>query len=211
MKKNNKLHGLYVITDYQLTQQHSLSLPEMVMAAIEGGARIVQYRDKQQSYPHRYEQAAQLCELCHKQGVLFIVNDDVKLAKYIDADGVHLGQTDATFTQTREMLGMDKLIGISCHDDLALALQAEQQGADYIALGRFFPSNTKPHATPATIKTLQVAASQLRIPIVAIGGITPENGGHLLRNGADMLAVIHGIFARPDITAAAKQYCSLFD
>jgi thiamine-phosphate pyrophosphorylase len=182
----------------------------MVEAAIQGGARIVQYRNKTSPAAERQREAQALADLCKAREVLFLINDDVPLALAVNADGVHIGQSDTALTQARELLGAQRIIGVTCHDQIALALAAQQAGADYVALGRFFPSITKPEAPPASLATLQQARAQLQIPIAAIGGITPANAPSLLAHGADMLAVIHGIFGAPDIAAAAGEYARLF-
>jgi thiamine-phosphate pyrophosphorylase len=207
---SERLRGLYVITDRALSVQRNLSLPTMVAAAIHGGARIVQYRDKTLSPSARQREAQTLAALCKSHDVVFLINDDVPLALAVDADGVHLGQRDAHLAQARDQLGPERIIGITCHDRLELAVAAQQAGADYVAFGRFFASVTKPGAPPADLLTLQQARVRLSIPIAAIGGITPANAPVLLEHGADMLAVIHGVFAAVDIATAAGEYARLF-
>lgn len=208
--RHEALHGLYVITDSTLRAQRQLPLVDMVEAAIAGGARVVQYRDKQANRAQQEREADALSALCRARGVCFLVNDNVALALAVDADGVHLGQGDADLLHAREQLGPGRIIGITCHDQLSLAIAAEATGADYVAFGRFFPSRTKPDAPPATIAVLQQARHALHIPIAAIGGITPGNAGALLEAGADMLAVIHGVFGADDIASAADEYTRLF-
>lgn len=207
---NDKLCGLYVITDRQVSLDRNMPVTDMVEQAILGGARIVQYRDKQSRPGNRLQEAGALATLCQKHNVVFLINDDVDLALTVGADGVHLGQTDLPLQSARKKLGSDKIIGITCHNDLATALTAQQHGADYVAFGRFYPSRSKPDATPASLDTLQRAARTLRIPIAAIGGITTANGPHLIRHGAHMLAVIHAVFAEADIRESAGQFARLF-
>ena len=178
--------------------------------AIEGGARLIQYRDKTSSKAIQRQTARVLTRLCHSRDVLFFVNDDPEIAKFSQADGVHLGQGDATLAEARHILGPEKYIGVSCHDSLDLALRAQAQGADYIAFGRFFPSQTKPQAVAAAPELLAKARPLIRLPIVAIGGISAENGLSLLEQGADMLAVIQAVFAQQDIQAAAAKIARLF-
>ncbi|MGD8525096.1 MAG: thiamine phosphate synthase [Thioalkalispiraceae bacterium] len=197
------LRGLYVITDPQLCQDKLIAQVEQALA---GGARLVQYRNKTASEQEKRQQAEQLRSVCKQHQRLFIVNDDVLLAKAVDADGVHIGQQDAKIEQARTLLGEDKIIGVSCNNRLDWALSAQQRGADYVAFGRFFASHTKPDAPPADIQLLQQAHQQLQVPIVAIGGITPHNARQLVAAGADMLAVINAVFAAPNILQAAQQF-----
>lgn len=158
----------------------------------------------------RLRQAQALSRICREHGVIFLVNDDVGLAKESDAGGVHLGREDMALPEARAQLGSGKLIGVSCYNDLERALMAEKQGADYVAFGSFFPSRTKPQAVRASLELLRKARRQLKLPIVAIGGITPENGAGLVEAGVDMLAVIEGVFGQPDIRTAARRYANLF-
>jgi len=202
------LRGLYALTDGRLTPAERL-LPA-VTAAIRDGARLIQYRDKSNDPARRRAEARALLVLCRAHGALLIINDDIALAAEIGADGVHLGRDDAGLAAARVQLGPRAIIGISCYDSLERAVAAAQAGADYVAFGSFYPSATKPQAIRAPLELLPVARRQLSIPICAIGGITPENGVALLAAGADMLAVIHGLFAAPDVTAAARAYAGLF-
>ncbi len=203
------LHGLYAITN-QLPGEVE-KLHAQVEAAILGGARIIQYRDKSGDRARRVLEATTLLRLCRRHGVPLIVNDDLALAWQIGADGVHLGRDDSSLSQARRKLGPSAIIGISCYNSLPQAQAAESAGADYVAFGRFFPSATKPHAVRAEITLLQQARQALSIPVVAIGGITPENGLPLVQAGADMLAVIQGVFAQPDIHHACRQFAKLFE
>ncbi len=206
----NRLHvaGLYAIADTQYLDDARL-LPA-VGEAIGGGARVVQYRDKKHAAADRVRQAGELALLCRRHGVLFIVNDDVALAKETRAGGAHLGREDASLAQAREQLGHGAIIGVSCYNELARALKAQADGADYVAFGSFFPSRTKPQAVRAGLELLCEAKQKLQVPVVAIGGITPENGAHLLAAGADALAVIEGVFGQADVRAAAGRYAKLF-
>ena len=205
---NPSLRGLYAIADTQFLDD--AQLVPAVEAAIAGGARMVQYRDKKHPPDIRRRHAKKISDLCRRHGVPFLVNDDVALAMETGADGMHLGRDDLPLAQAREQLGADSLIGVSCYNELERALTAQQQGANYVAFGSFFPSRTKPEAVRATPELLREARLRLNIPIVAIGGITPENGAALIEAGADMLAVIEGVFAQPDIHAAARRYAQLF-
>lgn len=210
MRAHSPLHGLYAITDTTIAARRGQTLLTMVDAALRGGAHIIQYRDKTSSPSERHTIAGQLRECCVKYNALFIINDDVELALASGAHGVHLGQSDAAINCARQLLGPEKVIGISCHNDLMLALQAQQHGADYIALGRFFPSHTKPHAPQADLATLIAVHKEIQIPIVAIGGVTPVNAPALIDAGADMIAAIAGVFDTDNIEVAAREYAQLF-
>ena len=203
---NPQLRGLYAITDGSQGQ----TLIERVNSALKGGARIVQYRNKGADEPRREADAWELARLCRRHGVPLIVNDDPELARAVGADGVHLGRHDRHIELARATLGPGRLIGASCYDSLDLARQAVAAGADYLAFGSFFPSPTKPRAVRAALELLRQARG-LQLPVVAIGGITPENGAALIDAGADMLAVISGVFAQPDVAAASRRYACLFE
>jgi thiamine-phosphate pyrophosphorylase len=197
--------GLYAITqpDHKSIRQILLD----VEAALKGGAVVVQYRDK---HPiDAKDLAQQLLILCHQYDVPLLINDSLDLAMAVGANGVHLGRDDGDIVEARLRLGPDAIIGVSCYNDVAKARSAAEHGADYVAFGRFFRSGSKPLAAPAEISTLQLAKQQLNLPIVAIGGILPENGGQLLNAGADFLAVIGGIFDHEPETAA-RAYQHLF-
>jgi len=202
------LSGLYVITDPELC---SNSLIEKVEQAILGGAQIIQYRNKTSTAQTQFNEAQALQTLCQKYQRTFIINDDVELALKVNADGVHLGRTDGDIRLTRKAFGKDKIIGVTCHNEIDAGLSAQQQSADYVAFGRFYPSKTKPSAPPADISTLQLAKAQLCIPVVAIGGISVENAANLIEAGADMLAVIHAVFAHSNTRQAASEIAQLFN
>lgn len=202
------MRGLYVITDAASYDQNSLL--EAVESVLNGGASMVQYREKRLSNIHREQTALQLHELCRERGVPLIINDDVRLAQRINADGVHLGRHDQSLHDARKMLGVSKMIGISCYADIQYAKAVTKAGADYVAFGRFFDSQTKPWASSVPVDVLTQAKSELAVPIVAIGGITVENGAVLVKAGADMLAVVHGVFGQEDVTQAARDIAALF-
>lgn len=196
---------------YAITPEHEGSVEDLayaVRSVLRGGATLVQYRTK--SAIDRLGEATRVLAECRAFGIPLIINDDVELAVAIGADGVHLGQDDTPLNVARARLGPKAIIGVSCYDSLRLALDAERQGADYVAFGRFFPSKTKPNAPCARLETLRAAKAQLIVPIVAIGGITSENGATLVEAGADILAVIDGIFGAPDRTNAAQAFRYLF-
>lgn len=200
--------GLYAITP---DEANTAELLRKVHMALSGGARVVQYRNKQADAPLRFEQASALRVLTQRFSVPFIINDDVALAAEVGADGVHLGAEDGNPAEARAHLGQGKLVGVSCYNRLPLALEAAQQGVDYVAFGSFFASTIKPDAVAATPELLQQARKELALPIVAIGGITAQNGTRLLEAGADALAVISAVFAASDIEGAAKEFSNLFE
>jgi len=200
------VRGLYAITP-------ALPTPELlpaVAAAIAGGAALVQYRSKETAAALRHDQAAALLALCHDHGVPLIINDDAELAAALGADGVHLGAEDGAVADARRLLGSKALIGASCYNDLQRARAAAAAGADYLAFGSFYSSSSKPGARRASPQLLQQARIALKIPVVAIGGITPANAGVLLEAGADLLAVVHGVFGAEDVRQAAADYARLF-
>lgn len=206
--KNKRLHGLYAITDPDLM---SGKLVQMAEQAIHAGISILQYRNKKAPLAQQESEARELAQLCKKNNVLFLINDNVELAVKVNADGVHLGQKDASIEQARTLLGNKKIIGITCHNQIELAHTAVHQGADYVAFGRFFTSQTKPDAIKADLSILTAAKKLLPVPVVAIGGITTENATTVLQHGADMLAVINGLFGEDDIAAASKKLNAFFD
>ena len=204
----SRLHGLYAITDERLMNEQDFLLK--AEQALLGGARLLQYRDKSGNHTKRLEQASALKQCCEKHHALLIINDDIELAKASQADGVHLGEEDDSIAEARQILGSDTIIGVSCYNQLELALQAEKAGADYVAFGAFFTSPTKPHARIAELALLKKAKQQLQAPICTIGGITTENAHTLVEHGADMTAVISDLFASDDIQASASHIAALF-
>lgn len=201
------IQGLYAITDDRLTGPELIDKVEQV---IRGGAALIQYRSKSPDSQRRTQDATALLHLCRGFRIPLIINDDIQLAKDIGADGVHLGKDDESIGQARAVLGKQAIIGVSCYNDLTLATRAEGMGADYVAFGSFFASTTKPAAVTAPIEVLRQAQTRLSIPVVAIGGITPDNASILIDAGADAVAVIHGLFGQEDILAAAEDYARLF-
>ncbi len=204
----NPLHGLYAITDTTLIPPHTLI--HAVEQSLKAGARIVQYRDKGHDNARRLDEATQLAHLCQHYSVPLIINDDIELVVRSGAAGVHLGRDDGTIAHARHQLGSQAIIGLSCYNEWPRAVAAQQQGADYIAFGAFFSSTTKPLAKPADAGLLRRAKQELTLPVAAIGGITPERGALLIANGADMLAVVHGLFGQKEIYSAGQRYSELF-
>lgn len=205
---NKKLSGLYAITDPELMANDLVAKTEQ---AILGGINILQYRNKTASYEQQEKEANELAQLCRKHDVIFLINDNIELAIKTNADGVHIGQQDTRLEQARKKLGSGKIIGVTCHNQLSLAKQAEKQGADYVAFGRFFPSLTKPSAPAAELSLLKQAKQEISIPICAIGGITHELAPQVLKQGVDMLAVINGIFGQDDILNTCHDFVRIIN
>ncbi len=203
-KQDSAIRGLYLVTD------HGDRLVERVEAAIDGGARIVQYRNKDRDRGKRFALGEEIQELCRRRGVVFIVNDDLELAKQLKADGLHLGQDDGDPRTARRELGQGKLIGVSTHNrEEALAAQAA--GADYIGFGAMFPTRSKDIEHLVGPESLAAIRDRIMIPIVAIGGITRDNSPRVVDAGADALAVISTVLSHPDPTLAAMEIGLLFN
>jgi thiamine-phosphate pyrophosphorylase len=204
--KYPQLRGLYAITDESLIPASGFAAA--VQQCLEGGVRIIQYRDKSADAHKRVQQAQQLRALCRAHQALLIINDDIELAAAVAADGVHLGRDDDAIRHARHALGAHAIIGASCYNQFALAQQAVAAGANYIAFGAFFPSPTKPQALRANLELLAQART-LGVPVCAIGGITLENAGTLIEAGADMLAVISALFDGEDIARRSADFNAL--
>ncbi len=205
MTRRQLPRGLYLLTPDEHDGERLLArtLPLLPFAS------CVQLRAKGLDRQVLMAAGQRLRSVCREADVAFIVNDDPGLARELDADGVHLGEDDASVDDARRLLGDAAIIGVSCYDDLARARRLASEGADYLAFGAFFPSPTKPHARRASLQLLR-DSDALGLPRVAIGGITPENGGPLVAAGADLLAVISGVFDAADPVAAARAYLSCF-
>lgn len=209
-KTDTPFTGVYAITDDSLIADDRLL--EVCEQALLGGVSVLQYRSKavDKSFALRRSQAAALTSLCERYGAHLLVNDDIDLCQAANAHGVHLGQQDGSVIEARRRLGYQAIIGVTCHNQDALVMEAQRQGATYAALGRFFPSQTKPGASAASIDDLKRIRSMTSMPLVAIGGVTADNGAALLQAGADMLAVIHYLFSGNDVTDRASALSRLF-
>jgi thiamine-phosphate pyrophosphorylase len=202
------ISGLYAITpDCTNTDD----LLERTRAVLAGGAQVLQYRNKSANATLKLTQARALRTLTRELNVTFIVNDDTQLAEQVEADGVHLGGTDGEVNTARAILGKDKIIGVSCYNRLALARDAVSSGADYVAFGAFFPSGVKPNAVIADIELLRLARAEFTVPLVAIGGITPENAPELIAAGANALAMISALFNATNCQVATNKFSTLFN
>jgi thiamine-phosphate pyrophosphorylase len=204
---NKDVYGLYAITP---DETDTAELLRKVRLALQGGARILQYRNKLTDSRLKLHQAEALRQLTREFDCIYIINDDAQLAAQVDADGVHLGNEDGSALAARSLLGSSKLVGVSCYNQFLLANEAANQGADYVAFGAFYSSDTKPHAANAEADLLKTARNRLNLPIVAIGGITQQNGTILIQSGANALAVISALWNAPDIRTAAQQFSILF-
>ncbi|MBL4832944.1 MAG: thiamine phosphate synthase [Pseudomonas sp.] len=207
---SDQLHGLYAITDSHLLAGGKL-LP-WADAALAGGTRLLQYRDKSADPVRRLDEARQLKGLCDYYGATLIINDDLALASELEV-GLHLGRGDGCLQEARKQLGANAVIGATCHADLDFAAEAQAAGASYIAFGRFFQSVTKPGAPQATPALLEQARQRFSLPIVAIGGVTLHNAPQLIGAGANMLAVVNGLFAAPsasEVERRARGFTELF-
>lgn len=200
------LRGLYAITP---DEPDTARLLARVAPVLDAGATLLQYRNKAAPAALRRAQLRALLPVCRAHGVPLIVNDDWRLAAESGADGAHLGGDDGDLREARAALGDTALLGASCYDTLERARRAVDAGADYVAFGAFFPSGTKPAACRAHPQLLAEAA-RFRVPRVAIGGITPANARTLVDAGADLIAVIGGLFDAPDPGAAAIAYLDCF-
>ncbi|PCI70263.1 MAG: thiamine phosphate synthase [Piscirickettsiaceae bacterium] len=207
MKKKLPRKGLYAITPDYLDANILYSKVEQ---ALQGGIVLLQYRDKTNSAEEKLQRANTLHTLCLRYEIPLIINDEPELALACKAEGVHLGQTDGCIQQARALLGDTAIIGVTCHHDISLAITAQQQGADYIAFGRFYNSNTKPGNPLATIELLAQAKIKLSIPTVAIGGINHGNAQTLIDNGADYIAIIEQVFLANSIKNSCQHFNGLF-
>lgn len=204
-----KLRGLYAITDGQLLTGRFLPYVE---AALDGGVTLLQYRDKSTDESRRLREASELLKLCERYKTRLIINDDAELAARLGV-GVHLGQTDGSLPDARALLGHKAIVGATCHGKLELAERAKADGASYVAFGRFFTSQTKPDAPAVPLELLAQVRSKVKLPIAVIGGITVENAAQLVAHGADLLAVVHGLFGAEtpaEVTRRAKAFNALY-
>ena len=198
---------------YAVTDRHWLNgrtLYEVVKESLDGGVTFLQLREKTLDEAHFLEEAKELQKLCKEYKVPFIINDNVDIAKAMDADGVHVGQDDMEALDVRAKLGPDKIIGVSAHT-VEEALLAEKHGADYLGVGAAFVTHTKANTTPITPAEIRAITAAVHIPVVAIGGITAENVLALAGCGLAGVAVVSALFAQPDVKAAAAQMRALAD
>lgn len=203
-----ELRGLYAVTPDAVD---GAGLLAKVEAALAGGCRIVQLRDKSSRMGERVARAHALRAATRRHGALLLINDDLALCQLVDADGAHLGQDDGDLRIARAILGPQRILGASCYADIDAARAAYAAGADYVAFGAAFPSPTKPAAACAPLALYAQACAELPLPVCAIGGINATNAPPLIDAGVDLLAVITDLFSAPDIAARAAQYQRLFE
>lgn len=188
---------LYAVTDRNWLGDQTLL--EQVKEALDGGASFVQLREKNLDEGAFLEEAKEIQRLCREYHVPFVINDNVKIAREIDADGVHVGQSDMEAQDVRDQLGPDKIIGVSAQT-VEQALIAEKHGADYLGVGAVFPTSSKADAVEVSRETLKAICDAVQIPVIAIGGISKKNVMELKGTGICGIAVISAIFASKDIT-----------
>jgi thiamine-phosphate pyrophosphorylase len=205
--QQNMIRGLYAITPDIADTDLLLAKVE---AALQGGINMLQYRNKGANHKLQTQQARAILPICRQFNVPLIINDSVKLCLTLGADGVHLGADDGNLAEVRARIGKDKILGASCYNRFDLALQAEKQGASYVAFGACFASQTKPNAPVASLDLFTRVKTELTIPTVAIGGITLQNALQVLQAGAASIAVIQAIFNAQDIKLSAQQFSALF-
>lgn len=201
------IRGVYAVTPDESDTDILLAKVEQ---ALQGGVSILQYRNKSASHKLQTQQARALLPLCRQYQVPFIINDSIKLCLTLDADGVHLGADDGDLVAARTRLGSNKILGASCYNRFDLAESAQQAGVDYVAFGACFASSTKPHAPVAGLDLFARASQRLKVPAVAIGGITLDNAASVIVAGASSIAVINAIFSAADIAGATRQFTRLF-
>ncbi len=201
------MRGLYLVTP---NWDDTALLLERTRVALDAGAVLVQYRHKEASPALRLEQAGALLALCRRYQRQFVVNDHLALCQAIDADGVHVGGTDISVAQARASLGPGKIVGASCYGELALAQAAQRDGASYVAFGGFYPSPVKRYSFVTAPALLEQAQASISVPIVVIGGMTPDNASTLVERGADMVAAITSVYQAADTAEAVRQFNRLF-
>ena len=200
--------GLYIVTD--CGQPDVATLIGKTEKILDTGIAILQYRDKSDDQRLRHQTAQTLKDMCYRTGTDFLINDDVRLAMDIGADGVHLGKDDMPVDAARSLLGDSAIIGISCYNDIQAARQAQARGADYVAFGSFYQTRTKSGTVRAWPGLLSAAKEELSVPVAAIGGITHENGRELIDAGADLLAVVSSVYHVDDPVQAVLKFNTLF-
>lgn len=201
------LRGLYIVTpDWDDTDKLVVATEQ----AIRGGAKLVQYRHKTADAIQRKQQATALLQVCRRHNTPFIINDYVDLCLELDADGIHVGGTDASVAEVRGQVGPDKIVGASCYGTLQLARDAYAAGATYVAFGGFYPSRVKKYDFKTAPEIVAASKKEIPLPVVVIGGMTQENCLPLIAQGADMVAAISSVYMQDDACAAAQRFTALY-
>jgi thiamine-phosphate pyrophosphorylase len=201
------MRGLYLVTP---NWDDTVQLVDATEQALRAGVALVQYRHKEASPALRREQAGQLLALCRHYRRPFIINDHLDLCLELDADGIHVGGTDASVAEARKALGAGKIVGASCYGERQLALDASANGASYVAFGGFYPSRVKKYPVTTPVDIVSWAKAEIALPCVVIGGMTVENAKPLVARGADMVAAISSVYGAPAIDAATREFAGLF-
>ncbi len=201
------MKGLYIVTpDWDDTDK----MVAATEAALKGGVALVQYRHKTATPELRKEQASRLLALCRQYDRPFIINDFIELCLELDADGIHVGGTDAPVAEVRKLIGPEKILGASCYGSMEMAQQAQEAGASYVAFGGFYPSRVKKYEVTTPVDIITRAKAQLTVPVVVIGGMTQENSVPLIKEGTDMVAAISSVYMTDDPQASAQAFAELF-
>ena len=206
MENLHIINGLYAITP---EQKNLTILSSQVESCIKGGAKLIQYRSKKLSKIDQKKQAKQIKKLCNTHNVPLIINDDIELCRNLDADGVHLGEDDDSLLEARKLLGPTKIIGISCYNSIDRVKMAIDGGANYVALGACFSSDTKKNAPQVSMDLISLVLKEFKIPLVAIGGIDTENVELLVKAGVKCVALINGLFQAKDVEKTARIYTNI--
>ena len=203
MRLNKEDLLLYAVTDRRWLKEGE-TLVTRTEEAIDGGVTFVQLREKDLDEENFEREGVELKKLCREKGVPFVINDNVKLAAKLDADGVHVGQSDMEALDVRRIIGEDKILGVSAQT-VEQAVTAEKHGADYLGVGAVFPTGSKDDAAEVSYDTLKAICDAVKIPVIAIGGITEENVTELSKSGICGIAVISALYAKEDIKSAAQR------
>lgn len=209
MKTDRKAIRLYAVTD-RTWLKDGQTLPQAVEQAVKGGATFIQLREKHLAYDEFKALALEVKAVCAKYKIPFVINDNVELARDVDADGVHIGQTDMAVQNARQLLGEGKIIGVTAAT-VEKALAAEANGADYIGTGAVFATSTKGDAKPVDKTTVKQIAQAVNIPVLAIGGVNKDNIRQLAGLSLAGVAVVSAIFAQSDVCEAAKELRTIAD
>jgi thiamine-phosphate pyrophosphorylase len=205
--QEQSMTGLYLVTPDWDDTDKLLAVTEQ---ALQAGVTLLQYRHKHADAALRLEQASSLLALCRRYHCKLVINDFVELCQELDADGIHVGGLDASVAQMRALLGPGKIVGASCYGDLPRALQAQQDGASYVAFGGFYPSRVKQYPVTTDPSIVREAKATLRVPCVVIGGMSVANAAPLVARGADMVAAISSVYLAPDPQAAVRGFRALY-